>query len=177
MKLKFQMIDEDTKELLPERTYEFIRSFDKDKQIRVAEIDPAYADGDSLSREYELPYEMELNCLVIEGRRGEDISHAAVLVPYGKRVSMNTKVRGPLNAKEVKFADLEYVMQKTGMEYGSITPIGLPDDWKILIDASVFDQEEVIVGGGLVRSKLILPSVLFREMTNCEVIEGLAKDR
>ena len=33
-----------------------------------------------------------------------------------------------------------------------------------------------IVGGGLVNSKLLVPSKLFREMKNCLLIEGLAKE-
>ena len=62
------------------------------------------------------------------------------------------------------------------MEYGSITPIGLPEHYLILVDEEVMKQEEVIVGGGLVNSKLLVPSKLFREMKNCHLIEGLAKD-
>ena len=176
MKLDFRQVNEETRELFPEKVYEFIRSFDKQEKIKVAEIDPQFADGESLSREYDIPREMELNCLVIEGKRGEIIRHAALIVPFGKRSNMNAKVRNPLDAKEVKFADLNYVTEMTGMEYGSITPIGLPDDWKVLIDASVFDQEFVVVGGGLVKSKLMLPPCLFKGMPNCIAVEGLAKE-
>ena len=61
------------------------------------------------------------------------------------------------------------------MEYGSITPIGLPEHYMILVDEEVMKQEEVIVGG-LVNSKLLVPSKLFREMKNCLLIEGLAKE-
>ncbi len=176
MKLEFRQINEETKSLLPESVYAFIKSFDKEERIRVAEIDPQFADGESLSREYGIPYDMELNCLVIEGKRSDVIRHAAVIVPYGKRSNMNAKVRNPLDVKEVKLADLDYVTEMTGMEYGSITPIGLPGEWKILIDASVFGQENVIVGGGFANSKLMLPTYLFKEMPNCIVVEGLAKE-
>ena len=62
------------------------------------------------------------------------------------------------------------------MEYGSITPIGLPEHYMILVDEEVMKQEEIIVGGGLANSKLLVPSKLFREMKNCLLIEGLAKD-
>ncbi len=176
MKLNFKDINEETKELLPDHVYAFIKAFDHESKIRVAQINPDYADGKSLSEEYDIPYEMELNCLIVEGRRKDNISYAALIVPYGYRANMNAKVRNPLDAKEVRLADLDYVTKVTGMEYGSITPIGLPEDWKILIDSSVFDQKEVIVGGGLVKSKLLLPSALFKDLPNCIVVDGLKKE-
>ncbi|MBR2788980.1 MAG: hypothetical protein IKD94_07430 [Erysipelotrichaceae bacterium] len=176
MKLDFKEINEETKELLPDSVYAFIQTFDHESRIRVAQINPEYADGQSLSEQYDIPYEMELNCLLVEGRRKDNISYAALIVPYGYRANMNAKVRNPLDAKEVRFADLDYVTKVTGMEYGSITPIGLPEDWKILVDASVFDQENVIVGGGLTKSKLLLPSALFKDLPNCIVVDGLKKE-
>lgn len=175
MKLAFRPVTENDP-LLPSSVYAYLCSHDTDHAVQCAEIDPAFADGDALSREYEIPQEMELNCLVVEGSRGDSVHYAAVVVPYGKRASMNAKVRGPLDAKKVVFADLNYVTEATGMEYGSITPVGLPEDWKILVDSSVFDQEYVIVGGGLVKSKIMMPSQFFRRMPNCIVVEGLAKE-
>ena len=176
MKLNFQTIDENTRNLLPAGVYEYVTSPRWAGQFLAAEIDPEFADGESLSREYDIPYEMELNCLVVEGRRKDVVRYAAVVVPYGKRASMNARVRNPLDAKEVKLADLNYVTEVTGMEYGSITPVGLPADWMILVDSSVFDQEYVIVGGGLVNSKLMFPARLFKEFPGCVVIEGLARE-
>ncbi len=176
MKLDFVEIDEKSRKLLPENVYEYIRNFDPEGLIRVAEIDPAFADGESLSREYDIPYEMELNCLAIEGKRGDVRRYAALVVPYGKRANMNAKVRNPLGVKDVGFADLDYVKEVSGMECGSITPIGLPADWLILIDEKILQQEYVIVGGGLKISKLLLPASLFMKMANVIVVEGLAKD-
>ena len=46
----------------------------------------------------------------------------------------------------------------TGMEYGGITPIGLPDKWPILVDERRADGD-VVIGGGLRRSKILLPAV------------------
>ena len=175
MKLEFKEIAEN-KDLLPGQVYEFILGFDKEGLIKAAKIDPAFADGESLSREYEVPYEMELNCLIVEGQRGDTVKYAALLVPYGKRASMNAKVRAPLDVKKVSFADLNYVCEVTGMEYGSITPVGLPEDFMILADESIFLQKEVIVGSGKANGKLLLPSDLFKKMDNCIVVEGLAKE-
>ena len=176
MKLEFGEINEETKELLPERVYAFVRGFDTDHLIRVAEIDPAYADGEALSRVYGTVYEAGLNCLVVEGQREGKTKYAAVVIPCGKRAALNAAVRRLLDVRKVSVADLDYVVQVTGMEYGSITPIGLPEDWMILMDDSVLRHEEVIIGGGKVCSKITLPSKLFRDMKNVVIMEGLAKE-
>ena len=176
MKLEFRKVSEEVRELLPGPVYAHIMNSPQRDLYEAAEIDPAFADGESLHREYGVAYEEEVNCLVVEASRGETVRYAALVVPYGRRASMNAKVRGPLDAKKVVFADLGKVCEMTGMEYGSITPVGLPEDWTILIDPSVLLQEKVIVGGGLAKSKLRLPSVLFEKMLNCIIVEGLAKE-
>ena len=175
MKLVFKDII-GNEDLLPDRVNKFISEFDKDNEIKVAEIDPEYADGEALHNAYDVPYEMKLNCLIIKGSRGETIKYAALVVPYGKRANMNAKVRNPLDVKEVRFADLDHVISQTGMEFGSITPIGLPDDWFILVDSSVLEQEDIIVGGGRACSKLMMPSRLIKKLANCTIVEGLAKE-
>ena len=45
----------------------------------------------------------------------------------------------------------------SGMEYGGITPIGLPADWPVLVDSAVLERDVVVIGSGLRRSKLALP--------------------
>ncbi len=171
MKLEFGKIEE-RKDLLPKTVYDYIKNHGYEDQIKVAEIDLAFADGESLSREYGVPYGKRanmnakvrnplLNCLVVEGIRGEESKFAALVVPYGKRANMNAKVRNPLDAKKMSFADLNRVCEECQMEYGSITPIGLPEHYMILVDEEVMKQEEIIVGGGLANSKLLVPSKLF----------------
>jgi prolyl-tRNA editing enzyme YbaK/EbsC (Cys-tRNA(Pro) deacylase) len=89
---------------------------------------------------------------------------------------MNAKVRNPLDAKKVSFAPLDLVRELSGQEYGSITPVGLPQDWLVLVDASVMEQDRVVIGGGLAHSKLQIPTALFKEMANAVIVEGLAKE-
>jgi prolyl-tRNA editing enzyme YbaK/EbsC (Cys-tRNA(Pro) deacylase) len=61
------------------------------------------------------------------------------------------------------------------MEYGGITPIGLPEGWPVLIDRAVLDREIVVIGSGLRRSKLALPSAALAELASAEVIDALAE--
>jgi prolyl-tRNA editing enzyme YbaK/EbsC (Cys-tRNA(Pro) deacylase) len=60
------------------------------------------------------------------------------------------------------------------MEYGGITPIGLPDEWPIFIDARVVEQAHVVIGSGIRGSKLWLPGPSLATLPGAEVIEGLA---
>ena len=42
------------------------------------------------------------------------------------------------------------------MEYGGITPIGLPAGWPILIDAAVAAAGPVVIGSGIRGSKIVI---------------------
>ena len=144
--------------------------------VKAAEIDPAFADGESMRREYGVRYEEELNCLAVQGLRGEEKIYAALVVPYGRRANMNGALKRALDVRKISMADLGEVIELTGMEFGSITPVGLPDHWKIVIDASVLEQEYVIVGAGKVNGKLLVPVSVLKNMDNVIVLEGLAKE-
>jgi prolyl-tRNA editing enzyme YbaK/EbsC (Cys-tRNA(Pro) deacylase) len=50
------------------------------------------------------------------------------------------------------------------MEYGGITPLGLPAGWPILIDQAVAQTDTVVIGLGLRRSKLWVPGYVMRFM-------------
>jgi prolyl-tRNA editing enzyme YbaK/EbsC (Cys-tRNA(Pro) deacylase) len=69
---------------------------------------------------------------------------------------------------------MEDAVTLTGMEFGGITPIGLPAAWPILVDGAVLDREVVVIGSGLRRSKIALPSAALTQVPGFEVIEGLA---
>lgn len=146
------------------------------QEIKVTEIDPEFALGLSQYPQFGIPTEKEVNCLVVEGKRGEDKKYAALLVPYGKRANTNATVKRPLDVSKVGFAPLDIVLEQSGMEFGAITPIGLPESWSILIDQQILEQDSIIVGGGLVQSKLLVPTKLLTQLPNAQVIEGLAKN-
>jgi prolyl-tRNA editing enzyme YbaK/EbsC (Cys-tRNA(Pro) deacylase) len=61
------------------------------------------------------------------------------------------------------------------MEYGGITPIGLPEDWPVLIDAAVVDLPYAVVGSGLRKSKLLVPGKVLASWPAAEVVDGLAR--
>ncbi len=62
---------------------------------------------------------------------------------------------------------------EAGMEYGGITPIGLPAHWRLLLDARV-PGRTAIIGSGVRHSKVVLPGDLLARMPGAEVLPGLA---
>jgi len=59
------------------------------------------------------------------------------------------------------------------MEYGGITPIGLPDSWRVLVDATVADIDVAMIGSGVRRSKLMLSGAHLAAYPRAELIDGL----
>jgi prolyl-tRNA editing enzyme YbaK/EbsC (Cys-tRNA(Pro) deacylase) len=91
------------------------------------------------------------------------------------RADVNGLARRTLDARKVSFAPMDKAVSQTGMEYGGITPIGLPLDWPILVDKAVVDSEWVIIGSGIRKSKLVVPGSFFRTLPNVQVLEGLGR--
>ena len=83
-------------------------------------------------------------------------------------------VRRQLDVRKASFAAMDTAVAETGMRYGGITPIGLPGDWPILVDAAVTGTADVIIGSGLRGSKLALPGKALAELPGALVVEGLA---
>lgn len=124
----------------------------------VATIDPALADTAAFCSAYDVAPESSANCVVVLGRRGAAASYAAVLVLATARADINGVVRRHLGVRKISFAPMDDAVALTGMEYGGITPIGLPDDWPVLIDEAVLAAGLVVVGSGLRASKLLVPA-------------------
>ena len=143
-------------------------------QIRAAPIDPALADTAGFCARYDVPLEQSANCVVIAGRRAGDTSYAACVILATTRADVNGVVRRLLGARKASFAPMDDAVELTGMEYGGITPIGLPSGWPVLVDPAVLEPDSVVIGSGLRRSKLLLPPKLLTELPGADVVEGLA---
>ncbi len=143
--------------------------------VGVAEIDPALADTAEFCAAYGSPVDGSANCVVVAGRRGEITRYAACLVLASTRADVNGLVRRRLDARKASFAPMDDAVSITGMEYGGITPIGLPADWPVLVDAAVAAAPAVVIGSGVRHSKLALPGELVARLPGAEVIEGLGR--
>lgn len=142
-------------------------------QVQVAEIDPDLADTAAFCSTYDVPLEVSANCVVVAGRRGNEIRFAACVVLATTRADVNGLVRRHLDARKCSFAPMDIAVAETGMEYGGITPIGLPQEWPILVDEAVASTDGVIIGSGVRRSKLWLPGEALAGLPGAAVLRGL----
>lgn len=144
-------------------------------QARVGTIDPDLADTAAFCEAYDVPLAASANCVVVAGRRGDAVRYAACVVLATTRADVNGLVRKRLDARRASFAPMDEAVELTGMEYGGITPVGLPDGWLLLVDAAVAATPWVVVGSGLRRSKLVLPGAAVAALPGAETVEGLGR--
>jgi prolyl-tRNA editing enzyme YbaK/EbsC (Cys-tRNA(Pro) deacylase) len=144
-----------------------------DDQIRVMEIDPALADTAEFCARYGVAAEESANCVVVAARRGGSETLAACVVLATTRADLNNLVRRHLGARKVSFLPMDLAVAATGMEFGGITPVGLPVDWPLLVDSAVVRTDRVVVGSGVRRSKLVVPGRVLASLGKAEVMAGL----
>ena len=142
--------------------------------VGVVEIDPGASDTANSQRLYELPPDSLANCVIVGGRREGVERFAACVVAFTTRADVNGVVRRRLDVRKASFLPMERAVELTGMQYGGINPIGLPEGWPILVDGRVVETDVILIGSGVRRSKLLLPGRLLAELPGSEVTEDLA---
>jgi prolyl-tRNA editing enzyme YbaK/EbsC (Cys-tRNA(Pro) deacylase) len=145
-------------------------------EMRVAPIDASLADTAAFCEAYDVPLGISANCVIVAGRRGEDTRYAACMVLATTRLDVNSVVRGLLDARRASFAPMDEAVALTGMEYGGITPVGIPPDWALFVDARIPPIPEVVIGAGIRGAKILLPGAALATLPGAQVVEGLAKE-
>jgi prolyl-tRNA editing enzyme YbaK/EbsC (Cys-tRNA(Pro) deacylase) len=141
----------------------------------VAEIDPDLADTAAFCERYAVALDRSANCVILAARREGRSWFAACVVLATTRVDVNGLAKRHLGASKISFAPMDAATAATAMEFGGITPIGLPPEWPILIDGAVAAAERVIVGSGLRRSKISLPGAALAELSGAVVLPMLGR--
>jgi prolyl-tRNA editing enzyme YbaK/EbsC (Cys-tRNA(Pro) deacylase) len=139
----------------------------------VAEIDPDLADTAAFCARYDVPLDISANCVVLAAKREGLRLLAACVVLATTRADVNGVARRTLDARKASFAPMDAAVAETGMEYGGITPVGLPPAWPLLVDDAVAATDRVVVGSGVRRSKLLLPGPTVASLPGAVVLEGL----
>ncbi len=138
---------------------------------RVAPIDPELADTAAFCAEYDVPPGASANCVVVLGRRGGEETYAAVMVLATGRADVNGVVRRHLGVRKISFAGMDDAVGRTGMEYGGITPLGLPADWPVLVDSAVAAAGPVVIGSGIRGSKLLVDGAELAKLPAVTVLD------
>ncbi|RPF21723.1 YbaK/EbsC family protein [Myceligenerans xiligouense] len=173
----------ETPDLLAEPVLAALRAWadaepDVAASVAVTEIDPDHADTETLNELHGLPPQVSGNCVVVAGRRGDDERVAGVVVPASTFADVNKRVRKLLDVRKASFMPQDRAVADSGMEYGGITPVGLPAGWRVLVDSRFAEPGTLaLLGSGVRRSKLLMPGPLLCAAPGVEVIEDLGVAR
>lgn len=163
----------DRPDLLGAPVHAALTSWARGSEVLVAPIDPDLADTAAFCAAYDVAPERSANCVVVAAKRGGEVRYAACMVLATTRADVNGLVRRHLDARKASFAAMDEAVAMTGMEYGGITPIGLPAGWPVLVDAAVAAAGPVIIGSGIRGSKLELPGGALADLPGAVVLDGL----
>ncbi len=162
-------------DLVAEPVAAMLKTLEDAERVSVAEIDPSLADTAEFCAHYGSPLAASANCVVVAGKRGGELRFAACLVLATMRADVNGVIRRRLDARKASFAPMDEAVSLTGMEYGGITPIGVPADWPILLSPEVAAAPELVVGSGIRGSKILVPGDVLAKLPGAEVVEDLAR--
>lgn len=145
--------------------------------VLVAEIDTSLADTAAFCEAYDIELDVSANCVIVEAKRADKTWYAACMILATNRADINGVVRRQLDARKISFAPMDTAISLTSMEYGGITPIGLPDDWQLLVDEAIAKNEQVIIGSGIRGSKLLVPGSIFTKLPNTTILDITKKEQ
>ena len=92
-----------------------------------------------------------------------------VLITGTRQVSWKT-LRHYLGVSRLSMASEEEVLKETGYMTGAVSPIGLPNPMRIIVDESVLAVDEISIGSGVRSVTVILdPQDLIRALSNPEI--------
>jgi Cys-tRNA(Pro)/Cys-tRNA(Cys) deacylase len=82
------------------------------------------------------------------------------------------KLRQLLKRSRVRMATEEEVLEVTGYRIGTVSPFGLNNPVRVMIDASVLREEEISIGSGVRNMAIIMKSAdVQRALGEAEVVE------
>jgi prolyl-tRNA editing enzyme YbaK/EbsC (Cys-tRNA(Pro) deacylase) len=144
-------------------------------EVLVAGIDPDLADTAAFCAQYGVGLEESANCVVLASKRAGETVYAACLVLATTRADVNGLARKHLGVRKISFAPMDDAVGLTGMEYGGITPVGLPAGWPILVDRAVAEAPRVVIGSGIRGSKLWIAGATLARLPSVEILDGLGR--
>jgi prolyl-tRNA editing enzyme YbaK/EbsC (Cys-tRNA(Pro) deacylase) len=160
-------------ELLARPTLAALDAADLLDAVGVVEIDPDISDTAATQEAFGLAMHSLANCVVVGGKREGTERIAACLVLATTRADVNNVVKRLLDVRKASFLPTDRAVELTRMEYGGITPIGLPAGWPVLIDRRVVDAELLVIGSGVRRSKILIPGALLPRLAGAQIVDGL----
>ena len=152
-----------------------VRSILKTSQFafEVVACDPDDSDTAVFVEKYGHSIQDSANCILVKTKTGEE-KFVACLVLATTKLDVNKRVRKKICARKVSFASVEVARALTSMELGGVTPLGLPDELQLWVDARVMGREKIIIGGGKRDCKIVVAPKILKQIPNMEIVENLA---
>ena len=135
--------------------------------------DPDLADTAVFCEQYGFPLSVSVNTILVKAKTGGERFVACVALA-NTRLDVNRVVRKRLGARRVSFASADETKAVTGMEIGGVTPVALPGELEVWVDARIMACDWVILGGGDRSRKIKVDPRLFEQLPGVTVVEGLA---
>lgn len=125
-----------------------------------------------MTKAFGMELSLSSNCILVAGKRSGEERIAACVVRATTNADVNHVVKKLLDVRKASFWPQQRAVEASGMEYGGITPVGVPASWRLLIDSACTSGWNCI-GSGLRRSKLFVTGEVLASLPGAEIIEGL----
>ena len=142
---------------------------------QVVWIDPSLAATADFCAAYGYEPSQSGNCIVVASRTQPPV-YCACVVRATRQLDVNRRVRKLLGVRRASFASPETTVELTGMQPDGVTPLALPTDMPLYVDAGLLEAEQVVIGGGSRRLKLVVPSEALTTLRGAEVIPDLVRE-
>lgn len=86
------------------------------------------------------------------------------------------KLRGIVKRSRIRMATEEEVLEVTGYRVGTVSPFGMKNQIRVMIDASVLQEEEISIGSGVRNIALIMKSADVRRALKTAEIVSLTEE-
>ncbi len=139
----------------------------------VMSCDPDLADTAAFCQAYGVDPQDSANTIIVSSKRPAGVEVACVVLATG-RLDVNHRVRSLLGVRKLSFASGEQTAEMTGMMIGGVTPFGLPDDLRVLVDQAVMHRPFIVLGAGTRSAKLRMEPAALLMLPSVEVVNGLA---
>lgn len=143
---------------------------DLDPEVEEIWIEPDLADTAAFCEHYGYSLDASGNCILVRSKTG-DLRYAACIVQATRQLDLNRHSRLLVGARKASFAQADESIERTAMLPGGITPVGLPAELPVFIDAPIMALDRVIIGGGSRRLKLRLQPTALHALEQVTVAE------
>ena len=119
-----------------------------------------------------------VNISSVSGKRAGETRFAACVILATTRADVNNVARRELDVRKASFAAMDVAVAESGMEYGGITPVGLPAGWPVAAhypDVLALQAPFALGYVSLIGAALAMPATLLTAGLGVRVAHAMSK--